>query len=165
MVTPAKKLYIVLPSIKTAMIKKLLKGLSIPLLAAALTLGCEKEWVCQDGEYPVDELSYENFNKKVLESEMPYAVVFSDPICIYCPEMKDNLRNLAPELGCRLNMGIHEVLWRQDADIFHTYQEEGGMPATACFHNGELQFMFKGAVDKSYLERKLRDCAEFYDGP
>ena len=101
------------------------------------------------------EVTSENFDKEVLQSEIPVLVDFWADWCQPCRMIAPSVAQIADEYDGRIKVGKLDV--DQNGDLSLSYNIRG-IPALLIFHNGKPVDQIVGAVPKSIIQKKLDEA-------
>ena len=101
------------------------------------------------------EVTSENFDKEVLQSEKPVLVDFWADWCQPCKMIAPSVAQIADEYDGRIKVGKLDV--DQNGDLSLSYNIRG-IPALLIFHNGKPVDQIVGAVPKSIIQKKLDEA-------
>ena len=101
------------------------------------------------------EVTSENFDKEVLQSEKPVLVDFWADWCQPCKMIAPSVAQIADEYDGRIKVGKLDV--DQNGDLSLSYNIRG-IPALLIFHNGKPVDQIVGAVPKSIIQKKLGEA-------
>ena len=101
------------------------------------------------------EITSENFDKEVLQSEIPVLVDFWADWCQPCKMIAPSVAQVADEYDGRIKVGKLDV--DQNGDLSLSYNIRG-IPALLIFHNGKPVDQIVGAVPKSIIQKKLDEA-------
>ena len=101
------------------------------------------------------EVTSENFDKEVLQSEIPVLVDFWADWCQPCKMIAPSVAQIADEYDGRIKVGKLDV--DQNGDLSISYNIRG-IPALLIFHNGKPVDQIVGAVPKSIIQKKLDEA-------
>ncbi len=101
------------------------------------------------------EVTSENFDKEVLQSEIPVLVDFWADWCQPCKMIAPSVAQIADEYDGRIKVGKLDV--DQNGDLSLSYNIRG-IPALLIFHNGKPVDQIVGAVPKSIIQKKLDEA-------
>ena len=101
------------------------------------------------------EVTSENFDKEVLQSEIPVLVDFWADWCQPCKMIAPSVAQVADEYDGRIKVGKLDV--DQNGDLSLSYNIRG-IPALLIFHNGKPVDQIVGAVPKSIIQKKLDEA-------
>ena len=101
------------------------------------------------------EITSENFDKEVLQSEIPVLVDFWADWCQPCKMIAPSVAQVADEYDGRIKVGKLDV--DQNGDLSMSYNIRG-IPALLIFHNGKPVDQIVGAVPKSIIQKKLDEA-------
>ena len=101
------------------------------------------------------EVTSENFDKEVLQSEIPVLVDFWADWCQPCKMIAPSVAQIADEYDGRIKVGKLDV--DQNGDLSLSYNIRG-IPALLIFHNGKPVDQIGGAVPKSIIQKKLDEA-------
>ncbi len=96
-----------------------------------------------------------NFQKEVLESEIPVLVDFWAPWCQPCLMMAPVLEELSEELEGKLKIGKLNTEIPENQDLAIKYQIQS-IPNMKLFKNGQVVKEFIGLRPKEMLEQELK---------
>jgi len=100
------------------------------------------------------KLTSKNFNKEVLESEIPVLVDFWAPWCQPCIMMTPALEDLSEELSGKLKIGKLDVERPENQQLAAQYQIQS-IPNMKLFRGGKVIKEFIGLRPKEVLEQEL----------
>ena len=101
------------------------------------------------------EITSENFDEEVLQSEIPVLVDFWADWCQPCKMIAPSVAQIADEYDGRIKVGKLDV--DQNGDLSLSYNIRG-IPALLIFHNGKPVDQIVGAVPKSIIQKKLDEA-------
>ncbi|MCL6583299.1 MAG: thioredoxin [bacterium] len=103
------------------------------------------------------QLSDENFEKEVLESELPVLVDFWAEWCMPCRAIAPTVSQIADEYAGKLKVGKLNI--DVNPKMASTYQIMS-IPTLVIFKNGEKKEQIVGNVPKSFIEDKIKPFLE-----
>ena len=106
------------------------------------------------------EITSENFDKEVLQSEIPVLVDFWADWCQPCKMIAPSVAQVADEYDGRIKVGKLDV--DQNGDLSMSYNIRG-IPALFIFHMGKPVDQIVGAVPKSIIQKKLDEALSAID--
>jgi thioredoxin 1 len=98
------------------------------------------------------EITQDNFQKTVLENDMPFLVEFHAEWCNLCDLVAPVVDQIAKERCNTLSVGKLDIV--AHSAIAERYNVRG-IPFVGLFHNGELTRSAVGVRPKEELERSL----------
>ena len=101
------------------------------------------------------EITSENFDKEVLQSEIPVLVDFWADWCQPCNMIAPSVAQVADEYDGRIKVGKLDVDANGDLSLSYNIR---GIPALLIFHNGKPVDQIVGAVPKSIIQKKLDEA-------
>ena len=106
------------------------------------------------------EITSENFDKEVLQSEIPVLVDFWADWCQPCKMIAPSVAQVADEYDGRIKVGKLDV--DQNGDLSMSYNIRG-IPALLIFDKGKPVDQIVGAVPKSIIQKKLDEALSEID--
>ncbi len=103
------------------------------------------------------ELTDTNFEKEVLQSELPVLVDFWAPWCAPCFMVAPAVEEMAREYAGRLKVGKLNVDKAQSVALEYGVMN---IPTLAIFRDGKVAETIVGAVPKAQLETTIRTHIE-----
>ena len=103
------------------------------------------------------EITSENFDKEVLQSEIPVLVDFWADWCQPCKMIAPSVAQVADEYDGRIKVGKLDVDVDANGALSRSYNIRG-IPALLIFHNGKPVDQIVGAVPKSIIQKKLDEA-------
>jgi len=103
------------------------------------------------------EITSENFDKEVLQSEIPVLVDFWADWCQPCKMIAPSVAQVADEYDGRIKVGKLDVDTPENGPLSLSYNIRG-IPALLIFHNGKPVDQIVGAVPKSIIQKKLDEA-------
>lgn len=100
----------------------------------------------------VKHFTAENFEKEVLESELPVLVDFYADWCGPCKMMSPVVEKLAEEFEGRISVGKCNV--DEEAELAQKYRVTS-IPAFIAFHGGDVEATFVGARSSSEMKKEI----------
>jgi len=100
------------------------------------------------------ELTKENFDQEVLQSNLPVLVDFWAPWCQPCLMMAPALEELSEELSSKLKIGKLNTEIRENQSLAFQYQIRS-IPNMKLFKNGQVIREFIGLRPKEILKSEL----------
>ena len=94
----------------------------------------------------------DNFEKEVLQSELPVLIDFWAPWCGPCRMVSPIVKELAEEYAGKVKVGTLNVDENQDIAVDYSVR---GIPTLMIFKNGEVADSLVGAAPKTRLEQFL----------
>ena len=101
------------------------------------------------------EITSENFDEEVLQSEIPVLVDFWADWCQPCKMIAPSVAQVADEYDGRIKVGKLDVAANGDLSLSYNIR---GIPALLIFHNGKPVDQIVGAVPKSIIQKKLDEA-------
>ena len=105
---------------------------------------------------PLERITADTFEEKVLGSDLPVLVEFSSSRCPACRAARPLLENLAEEFDGRAR--IVEVNVEEERQLGGAFQIRA-VPTLAFFKNGEFVDGVRGAPPAAILRRKLEQLS------
>ncbi|MEW6379825.1 MAG: thioredoxin [bacterium] len=99
------------------------------------------------------QLSDENFQKEVLESELPVLVDFWAEWCMPCRAIASTVSQIADEYAGKLKVGKLNI--DVNPKTASTYQIMS-IPTLVVFQSGEKKEQIVGNVPKNFIEDKIK---------
>ena len=103
------------------------------------------------------EITSENFDEEVLQSEIPVLVDFWADWCQPCKMIAPSVAQVADEYDGRIKVGKLDVDVDANGALSLSYNIRG-IPALLIFHNGKPVDQIVGAVPKSIIQKKLDEA-------
>ena len=100
------------------------------------------------------ELTNQNFEKQVLQSNIPILVDFWAPWCQLCALMSRILDELIEELDGKMKIGKVNTDTKENQQLAMQYQIQS-IPNMKLFKNGQVIEEFIGLQDKEVLKKEL----------
>ena len=97
----------------------------------------------------VKEISSENFNQEVLESDLPVLVDFWAEWCGPCKQLAPTVEDVANEMIGSIKVCKMDVDSNQDIAVQFGFRS---IPTLLIFKNGEVASTQRGAISKQQLE-------------
>jgi thioredoxin 1 len=101
------------------------------------------------------EITSENFDEEVLQSEIPVLVDFWADWCQPCKTIAPSVAQVADEYDGRIKVGKLDVDANGDLSLSYNIR---GIPALLIFHKGKPVDQIVGAVPKSIIQKKLDEA-------
>ena len=101
------------------------------------------------------EITSENFDEEVLQSEIPVLVDFWADWCQPCKMIAPSVAQVADEYDGRIKVGKLDVDANGDLSLSYNIR---GIPALLIFHNGKPVDQIVGAVPKAIIQKKLDEA-------
>lgn len=108
----------------------------------------------------ITELNYQNFEKEVLQSDIPVLVDFWAPWCRPCLIMEPALEELQDELGDKLKIAKLNIEMPDNRILAMRYQIQS-IPNMKLFKDGRIIREFIGTRPKEYLKMELEAAFGF----
>ncbi|NQT84743.1 thioredoxin fold domain-containing protein [bacterium] len=99
----------------------------------------------------------ENFDREILQSDSPAAVMFKSVGCPHCAVMKPGMEKIAGEYAGRLKTAIADVIKVHERAIQYGILS---VPQVLFFKGGEKVDEIVGAVPKSKVVKKVKRLLE-----
>lgn len=109
----------------------------------------------------VEELSPDNFQKKVLDNPEPAAVKFYARWCGPCRAMAPVFEDVCAEMEGRIYCGAYDT--DQETDDGSSRYGASGVPTFAFYCHGELESRIMGMATKERLKQKMEQFAKSCD--
>lgn len=101
------------------------------------------------------ELTEENFENEVIESDIPVLVDFWAPWCSPCKMIAPAIEEIEQEYKGKIKVGKLNI---DDARSLATQYQVMSIPTIAIFKDGEIVDKVVGVVGKDELEEKVKEC-------
>lgn len=101
---------------------------------------------------PPLDINDQNFEREVMQSEVPVVVEFYSPKCTHCQRMVNTVDALSKELDGKVKVAKVNVL---ENPLFSMKYEVSGIPAFFLIKDGLVTGSTLGAMSKGKLKHEL----------